>query len=105
MQSKHLWYTIDISWQELDKKLQALAPIGLTGEQLWQHLFLTKHRQNPFVEGRYEWIAKKWRKNGRQLRGTFRTIRDSLPFSVNLGTAIRGFDIDNIAAQQVVENT
>ena len=25
-----------------------------------------------------EWITKKWRQNGRQRRGTFRTIRDSL---------------------------
>ena len=54
MQSKHLWYSIDISWLELDRKLQALAPTGLTREQIWQHLFLTKHRQNPFVEGRYK---------------------------------------------------
>ena len=54
MQSKHLWYSIDISWLELDRKLQVLAPTGLTREQTWQHLFLTKHRQNPFVEGRYK---------------------------------------------------
>ena len=32
MQSKHLWYTIDICWHELAKKIQALTPTGLTHE-------------------------------------------------------------------------
>ena len=34
MQSKHLWYNIDINWVELDKKLQVLAPTGLPGGDL-----------------------------------------------------------------------
>ena len=100
MQSKHLWYSIDINWLELDKKLQVLAPTGLTREQIWQHLFLTKHRQNPFVEGRYkgvdyEEVEQKWKATKVYLRDYKRCSRS---FSVNLETAIPGFDIDNIAA-------
>ena len=53
MQAKHLWYNLDINWVELDKKLQVLAPTGLSRDEIWKHLFLTKQRQNPFVEGRY----------------------------------------------------
>ena len=44
MQSKHLWYKIDINWEELDKKLQVLASTGLNREGLWKHLFITKHQ-------------------------------------------------------------
>ena len=79
MQSKHLWYSIDISWQELGKKLQVLAPTGLTREQIWQHLF------SPSIDRILSWkgdtkerITKKWRKNGRQPRSIFWTIRDLL---------------------------
>ena len=105
MQSKHLWYNIDISWLELDKKLQVLAPTGLTREQIWQHLFLTKHRQNPFVEGRYKGadykeVEKKWKATKEYFLDYKRCTR---PFSVNLETAIRGFDIDNIAAQKAID--
>ena len=65
MQAKHLWYNLDINWVELDKKLQVLAPTGLSRDEIWKHLFLTKQRQNPFVEGRYsgadyEEVARKW---------------------------------------------
>ena len=107
MQSKHLWYIIDISWQELDKKLQVLAPTGLTREQIWQHLFLTKHRQNPFVEGRYKGadhkeVEKKWQATKEYFQDYKRFTR---PFSVNLETAIRGFDIDNIAAQKAIDES
>ena len=56
MQSKHLWYTIDIRWHELAKKIQVLTPTGLTREQLWHHLFVLKHRQNPFKEGKYKGV-------------------------------------------------
>ena len=51
---------------ELDKKLQVLAPTELTRELIWQHLSLTKHRQNPSVEERYkgadyEEVEQKWK--------------------------------------------
>ena len=39
MQSKHLWCNIDINWGELDKKLQVLAPTGLTREEIWKESF------------------------------------------------------------------
>ena len=54
MQSKHLWDTIDIQWPELSKKLYVSKPTGLTRTQLWQHLFVTKHRQNPYQERKYQ---------------------------------------------------
>ena len=54
---------------DLEDKLQVLAPTGLTREDIWKHLFLTKQRKNPFVEGCYtgedledvkrQWEAKK----------------------------------------------
>ena len=54
---------------DLENKLQVLAPTGLTREDIWRHLFLTKQRKNPFVEGSYtgedfedvkcKWEAKK----------------------------------------------
>ena len=44
MQVKHLWYNLAINWVELDKKLQVLAPTGLTRDEIWKHLFLTKQR-------------------------------------------------------------
>ena len=69
MQAKHLWYNLDIRWVDLEEKLQVLAPTGLTREDIWKHLFLTKQRKNPFVEGCYtgedledvkrQWEAKK----------------------------------------------
>ena len=99
------WYSIDVNWVELDKKLQVLAPTGLTREQIWQHLFLTKHRQNPFVEGRYkgvdyEEVEQKWKTTKLYFRDYKRCTR---PFSVNLEVAIRGFDIDNMAAQKAID--
>ena len=54
MQSKHLWDTIDIQWPELSKKLYVSKPTGLTRTQLRQHLFVTKHRQNPYQERKYQ---------------------------------------------------
>ena len=53
MQAKHLWYNLDIRWVDLEEKLQVLAPTGLTRDDIWRHLFLTKQRKNPFVEGCY----------------------------------------------------
>ena len=54
---------------DLEEKLQVLAPTGLTREDIWKHLFLTKQRKNPFVGGchtgedledvKRQWEAKK----------------------------------------------
>ena len=51
MQAKHLWYNVDIRWSDLKDKLEVLAPTGLTREDIWRHLFLTKQRKNPYEEG------------------------------------------------------
>ena len=69
MQAKHLWYNVDIRWSDLKDKLEVLAPTGLTRDDIWRHLFLTKQRKNPYEEGCYtgedledvklKWEAKK----------------------------------------------
>ena len=107
MQSKHLWYNIDINWEQLDKKLQVLAPTGLNREEIWKHLFITKHRQNPFVEGRYsgadyEEVKQKWEAT----KLYFLDYKScSRPLSIDLAVAIRGFDIDNMAAQDAIDGS
>ena len=53
MQAKHLWYNVDIRWSDLKDKLEVLAPTGLTRDDIWRHLFLTKQRKNPYEEGCY----------------------------------------------------
>ena len=65
MQAKHLWYNVDIRWSDLKDKLEVLAPTGLTREDIWGHLFLTKQHKNPYEEGCYtgedvEDVKQKW---------------------------------------------
>ena len=84
MQAKHLWYNV------------------------WRHLFLTKQRKNPYEEGCYtgedvedvkqKWEAKKhyfeqYKKDGPR------------PPCIELDTAIQGFNIDNTAAYQAIEDS
>ena len=104
MQSKHLWYTIDINWQELTKKLNTAEPTGLTREQLWQQLCVIKHRQNPFQEGRYKGadfseVKRKWLLTKEAFRGY---LGWCCPLGIDMEVAIRGFNIDNGAAQKAV---
>ena len=54
MQSKHLWDSINITWQALSKKLYVSKPTGLTRAELWELLFVTKHRANPWQEREYQ---------------------------------------------------
>ena len=108
MQPKHLWYNVDIRWSDLKDKLEVLAPTGLTGEDIWRHLFLTKQRKNPYEEGCYtgedvedvkqKWEAKKhyfeqYKKDGPR------------PSCIDLDRAILGFNIDNTAAYQAIEDS
>ena len=107
MQAKHLWYNLDINWEELDKKLQVLAPTGLSRDEIWKHLFLTKQRQNPFVEGRYsgadyEDVARKWEATKLYFQGDKSCTR---PSSLDLAVAIHGSGIDNIAAQSAIDGS
>ena len=100
MQAKHLWYNLDIRWVDLKDKLEVLAPTGLTRDDIWRHLFLTKQRKNPYEEGCYtgedledvkrKWEAKKeyflqYKKDG------------SRPPCIDLAMALQGFDIENTA--------
>ena len=107
MQSKHLWDTIDIRWHELSKKIQVLKPTGLTREQLWHHLFVLKHRQNPFQERKYkgvdfEEVERRWN----LAKGNFRGYQGlNCPFSINVEVAIGGFNIDNMAAQKAISDS
>ena len=108
MQAKHLWYNVDIRWSDLKDKLEVLAPTGLTREDIWRHLFLTKQRKNPYEEGCYtgedvedvkqKWEAKKhyfeqYKKDGPR------------PPCIDLDRAILGFNIDNTAAYQAIEDS
>ena len=52
--------------------------------------------------GFYKEVEKKWEATKRYFQDYKRFTR---PFSVNLGAAIRGFDIDNIAAQQAIDES
>ena len=102
MQAKH------IRWSDLKDKLEVLAPTGLTREDIWRHLFLTKQSKNPYEEGCYtgedvedvkqKWEAKKhyfaqYKKDGCR------------PPCIDLDTAIQGFNIDNTAAYQAIEDS
>ena len=93
---------------DLEEKLEVLAPTGLTRDDIWRHLFLTKQRKNPYVEGCYngedledvkrQWEAKKeyflrYKKDG------------SRPPCIDLATALHGFGIDNTAAQHAIEGS
>ena len=108
MQAKHLWYNLDIRWVDLKEKLEVLAPTGLSREDIWKHLFLTKQRKNPYEEGCYtgedfedvkrKWEAKKeyfldYKKDG------------SHPPYIDLAMALHGFEIDNTAAYHAIENS
>ena len=108
MQAKHLWYNLDIRWVDLKDKLEVLAPTGLTRDDIWRHLFLTKQRKNPYEEGCYtgedledvkrKWEAKKeyflqYKKDG------------SHPPCIDLAMALQGFDIDNTAAYHAIEDS
>ncbi len=106
MQSKHLWDIIDINWEALSKKLYVSKPTGVSRTQIWQHLFLTKHRQNLFLERQYQgddrdevydrWYQAQYYMNG--YRGLTR------PFCINIEGAIAGFNIDNFAAEKAIRD-
>ena len=106
MQSKHLWDTIDIKWQALYKKLYVFKPTGLTRDHLWQHLFVTKHRANPWQEREYQG-ADRDEVYGRgyqeqRYMDAYRVITH--PFCINVGVAIAGFNIDNLAAKRPIKD-
>ena len=108
MQAKHLWYNVDIRWSDLKDKLEVLAPTGLTREDIWRHLFLTKQRKNPYEEGCYtgedvEDVKQKWEDK----KHYFELYKKDVPRPpcIDLDRAILGFNIDNSAAFQAIEDS
>ena len=108
MQAKHLWYNVDIRWSDLKDKLEVLAPTGLTREDIWRHLFLTKQRKNPYEEGCYtgedvEDVKQNWEAK----KHYFEQYKKDVPRPpcIDLDRAILGFNIDNTAAFQAIEDS
>ena len=108
MQAKHLWYNVDIRWSDLKDKLEVLAPTGLTRDDIWRHLFLTKQRKNPYEEGCYtgedvEDVKQKWEDK----KHYFEQYKKDVPRPpcIDLDRAILGFNIDNSAAFQAIEDS
>ena len=94
-------------WRDLLQS-SGVAPTGLTRNNIWRHLFLTKQRKNPYEEGCFtgedledvkrKWEAKKeyflqYKKDG------------SHPPCIDLAMALQGFDIDNTAAYHAIEDS
>ena len=101
MQAKHLWYNVNIRWSDLKDKLEVLAPTGLTRDDIWRHLFLTKQRKNPYEEGCYtgqdvEDVKQKWEDK----KHYFEQYKKdgACPPCIDLDRATLGFNIDNTAA-------
>ena len=104
MRSRHLWYTIDINWHELSRKLNVAEPTGLTREQLWDLLFVIKHRQNPFQEGKYKGanfneVKRKWYVTKETFQGY---LGWNCPDGIDMEEAIRRCNINNEAAHNTV---
>ena len=108
MQAKHLWYKVNIRWCDLKDKLEVLAPTGLTRDDIWRHLFLTKQRKNPYEEGCYtgedvEDVKQKWEDK----KHYFEQYKKdgACPPGIDLDRATLGFNIDNTAAFQAIEDS
>ena len=104
MQSKHLWDTLCIDWHKLYWKLYSSKPTGHSRENLWTHLFVLKHRQNPFQEREYQGddrddVYNKWYEDQRYMDAykTTRTLR-----GVDIEGAMMGFNIENPTAKQAL---
>ena len=96
-----------LTCSDLKDKLEVLAPTGLTREDIWRHLFLTKQRKNPYEEGCYtgedvEDVKQKW-----EAKKHFEQCKKEgpRPPCIDLDTAIQGFNIDNTAAYQAIEDS
>ena len=106
MKSKHLWDAININWPKLSWKLYAFKPTGLSRLELWEHLFVTKHRQNPFQEREYQGayrdeVYERWYQEQRYM-GAYKVHKP--PFCINVDVAMEGFHVDNFAAKQALKD-
>ena len=102
MQSKHLWDTFSIDWS----KLYAYKPTGLSREDLWAHLFVTKHRANPHQEREYQGadrdaVYDRWYQEKRYI-GAYKVT--STLFGIDIDVSMVGFDIDNITAKKALQD-
>ena len=104
MQSKHLWDTFSIDWYKLDSKLYSSKPTGHSRELLWTHLFVQKHRQNPFQEREYQGddsanVYNKWYADQRYMKAyqSTKTLR-----GIDVEGAMMGFNVDNLTAKQAL---
>ena len=77
-------------------KLYSSKPTGHSRENLWTHLFVLKHRQNP--DDRDE-VYSKWYEDQRYMDAykTTRTLR-----GVDIEGAMMGFNIENLTARQAL---
>ena len=106
MQSKHLWDTIKIDWPKLSWKLYAYKPTGLTRDDLWAQLFVTKHRANPYQEREYQGadrdeVYERWYQEQRYI-GAYKVIKP--PFCIDIDVAMVGFNIDNVTARKALKD-
>ena len=104
MQSKHLWDTFSIDWYKLDSKLYCSKPTGHSRELLWTHLFVQRHRQNPFQEREYQGddtknVYNKWYADQRYMYAykSTKTLR-----GIDVEGAMMGFNIENLTAKQAL---
>ena len=104
MQSKHLWDTLSIDWYKLDSKLYCSKPTGHSRELLWTHLFVQKHRQNPFQEREYQGddtrnVYNKWYADQCYMYAykSTKTLR-----GIDVEGAMMGFNIENLTAKQAL---
>ena len=102
--SQSIYGTLSIDWHKLDSKLYSAKPTGHSRELLWTHLFVQKHRQNPFQEREYqgydtEDVYKKWYDDQRYMDAykSTRTLR-----GVDSEGAMMGFNIENLTAKQAL---
>ncbi len=100
MQSKHLWDCIDVNWPALSKKLYVSKPTGLNRAELWQLLFVTKHRANPWQEREYQGAYKQevWEQWYQEQHNMEIYKALTRPFCIDVGVATQSFIIDNAAA-------
>ena len=104
MQSKHLWDTLNIDWHKVDAKLYNAKPTGHSRELLWNHLFVQKHRQNPFQEREYQGhdaknVYNKWYADRRHMKAyqSTKTLR-----GIDVDATMMRFNIENLTAKQAL---
>ena len=106
IQSKHLWDTLSIDWSKLSWKLYTYKPTGLSREDLWTHLFVTKHRANPYQEREYQGadqdaVYDRWYQDKRYI-GAYKVTRTLL--GIDIDVSMVGFNIDNITAKKALQD-